>query len=199
VPQRLAEVAGEDERRLCERAGSPLSWVSPAVAAVALAHGLLGEEAGFRVWRTRAERVAGGARSRYLASFAAFVDARTALRAGRAAGALVDAAFADFPPQDWYRTYARAAGAELAVAAGLPDAAERLAAASGAAAENDWAAACLSRAAGRLHGDPHELSAAVEAWERIGAHYERACTLLLIPAREEEGRKELAALAGAVS
>jgi hypothetical protein len=176
----------------CEQAGSPLAWVSPAVAAVALAHGLLGEEAGFQVWRTRAERVAGGAPSRYHASFAAFVDARTALRSGRAGAAQVDAAFADFPPQDWYRTYARAAGAELAVAAGLPDAAERLAAASDAAAENDWAAACLTRAAGRLHDDMDELSAAVEAWEGIGARYERACTLLLIPGREEEGRKELA-------
>ncbi|WP_165974790.1 ATP-binding protein [Nonomuraea deserti] len=180
---------------VCEEAGSPLAWMSPAVAALALAHGLLGEEAGFRVWRIRAERVAGGARSRYLASFAAFVDARTALRSGRADAALVERAFADFAPQDWYRTYARAAGAELAVAAGLPDAAGLLASAlSDAAAENGWAAACLTRAAGRLHDDVGELSAAVEAWERIGARYERACTLLLIPAREEEARKELAAL-----
>ncbi|MBB4778604.1 ATP-binding protein [Actinomadura livida] len=180
---------------VCEQAGSPLAWVAPAVAAVALAHGLLGEEAGFRVWRARAERVAGAARSRYLASFAAFVDARIALRSGTTdarPAELVDAAFTDFPPQDWYRTYARAAGAELAVAAGLPDGAERLAAARDAAAESDWAAACLTRAAGRLHGDPGELSAAAEAWERIGARYERACTLLLIPGRLDEGRKELA-------
>ncbi|MFF4616205.1 LuxR C-terminal-related transcriptional regulator [Nonomuraea jabiensis] len=114
---------------------------------------------------------------------------------GRDDAALVAAAFADFPPQDWYRPYARAAGAELAVAAGLPDAAVRLAAAlSDTAAENDWAAACLARAAGRLHHDPDELSAAAEAWERIGARYERACTLLLIPARQDEARKELAAL-----
>ncbi|WP_197093924.1 ATP-binding protein [Nonomuraea sp. SBT364] len=178
-----------------ERADSPLAWLSPAVAAIALAHGLLGEEVSFRLWRARAERVAGGHRSRYLASFAAFVDARTALRSGRDDLAPVEAAFADFPPQDWYRTYARAAGAELAVAAGHPDAAGRLAAAlSDTAGENDWAAACLTRAAGRLHHDPDELSAAVEAWERIGARYERACTLLLIPGREDEARKELAAL-----
>jgi hypothetical protein len=92
------------------------------------------------------------------------------------------------------------AGAELAVAAGLPDAAVRLAAAlSDTTAENDWAAACLTRAAGRLHRDPDELSAAVEAWERIDARYERACTLLLIPAREDEARKELAALSAGSS
>ncbi|TDE36823.1 LuxR C-terminal-related transcriptional regulator [Actinomadura sp. 6K520] len=179
---------------VCEQAGSPLAWMAPAVAAAALAHGLLGEEAGFRLWRARAERVAGAARSRYLASFAAFVDARIALRSGRPDPRLADAAFADFPPQDWYRTYARAAGAELAVATGLPDAAERLAAARDTAAENDWAAACLTRAAGRLHDDPDELSAAAEDWERIGARYERACTLLLIPGRLDEGRKELADL-----
>ncbi|MGN9787724.1 ATP-binding protein [Nonomuraea sp. ZG12] len=185
---------------VCEQADNPLAWLSPAVAAVALAHGLRGEEVSFRLWRARAERIAGGARSRYLASFAAFVDARTALRSGRDDTALVEAAFADFPPQDWYRTYARAAGAELAVAAGLPDATVRLAAAlSDTTAENDWAAACLTRAAGRLHRDPDELSAAVEAWERIGARYERACTLLLIPAREDEAREELAALSAGSS
>ncbi|TDD27134.1 ATPase [Actinomadura sp. KC06] len=196
---------------VCERAESPLAWVSPAVAAVALAHGLLGDDDGYRLWRARAERVAGGAGARYIASFAAFVDARTALHAGhaderaeradgrgsQADGRLVAAAFADFPPQDWYRPYARAAGAELAVAAGLPDAAGRLASAAAEAAENDWAAACLARAAGRLHGDEDELSAAVRAWERIGARFERACTLLLIPGRADEGRGELAAVRAA--
>ncbi|MFI0480299.1 ATP-binding protein [Actinomadura sp. 9N215] len=179
---------------VCEQAGSPLAWVSPAVAAVALAYGLSGDDDRFRMWRARAERVAGGAGSRYLASFAAFVDARTAVHAGRADERLVEAAFAEFPPQDWYRAYARAAGAELAVAAGLPDAAGRLAAATASGNENDWAAACLARAAGRLHGDEDELSAAVEAWERIDARFERACTLVLIRGRADEGRKELAAL-----
>ncbi|RKS78991.1 hypothetical protein BZB76_0429 [Actinomadura pelletieri DSM 43383] len=168
--------------------------MSPAVAAIALAHGLLGDVDGFRLWRARAERVAGGAGSRYLASFAAFVDARTALHAGKPDARLVDAACADFPPQDWYRTYARATAAELAVVAGLPDAAARLAAAEDAAVENAWAAACLSRATGRLHGDEAELDAAVRAWERLGARFERACTLLLIPARADEGRAELATL-----
>ncbi|WP_339155978.1 ATP-binding protein [Actinomadura luteofluorescens] len=166
----------------CEDAGSPLAWTAPSIAAVALAHGLLGDEDGLRLWRDRAERIAGDARSRYLASYAAFVDARTALRAVRAGDApvLVERAFAPFPPQDWYRGYARAAGAELAVAAGLPDAPERLAAASDAAPENAWAAACLARASGLLHRDVDELTGSARSWERVGAHHEHAFTLDLI-------------------
>ena len=150
-----------------EQSRSLLAWGAPTVAAIALACGLRGDDDGFRLWRDRAERVAGGLRSRYLASFAAFVDARTALKTTPAPVAaaqaeavpvnadLVDAAFAEFPPQDWYRGYA---------------------AASDAAAENDWAAACLSRATARLTGDADELAAAAQGWERIGARYERACT-----------------------
>jgi hypothetical protein len=34
----------------------------------------------------------------------------------------------------------------------------------------------------------------VERWERIGARFERADTLLLMPARADEGRRELATL-----
>ncbi|MGI5205559.1 ATP-binding protein [Spirillospora sp. CA-108201] len=167
---------------VCEDAGSPLAWTAPSVAAVALAHGLMGDEDGLRLWRARAERIAGDVRPRYLASYAAFVDARTALRAvgSRDAPALVERAFAAFPPQDWYRGYARAAGAELAVAAGLPDAPERLAAASDAASENAWAAACLARASGRLRRDVGELAGSARAWERVGARHEQACTLELV-------------------
>ncbi|WP_165978092.1 ATP-binding protein [Actinomadura darangshiensis] len=167
---------------VCEGAGSPLAWMAPAVASLALAHGLRGDVDGFRSWRARAEQVASGARTRYLASYAAFVDARTALHTGQTddAPVLVERAFADFPPQDWYRAYARAAGAELAVAAGLPDASDRLAAAAGASAENDWGAACLTRASGRLHDDKTQLTEAVQAWDRIGAGFERARTLDLV-------------------
>jgi hypothetical protein len=116
-------------RHQAERADSPLAWVSPAVASVALAHGLLGHDDEFRLWRTRAEHVAGNVRFRYLASYAAFVDARVALHTGQTdnADVLTERAFADFPRKDWYRAFAHAAGAELAVASRLPDAADRLA------------------------------------------------------------------------
>ncbi|MFF0309654.1 ATP-binding protein [Streptosporangium sp. NPDC004379] len=177
-----------------ERAGGPVAgWMSPAVAAVALVHGLRGDDHRYRFWRARATQVSGGPRNH--ATFAAFADARVAVHTGRFGGAagLVELVFTDFP-QGRYQTYARAAGAELAVAAGLPDAAERLASASAVAGENDWAAACLARAEGRRSGDGAALAASVAGWERAGARFERACTLLLLPDRAAEGRAELAAL-----
>ncbi len=96
----------------------------------------------------------------------------------------------------WYslRPYAWAIAAEVAVVARRPDAASRLDEAAPAGAENYWAAACLARAAGRLHDDHAELERSVEAWERIGARFERACTLLLLPCGADEGLADLAAL-----
>ncbi|MEN3537599.1 LuxR C-terminal-related transcriptional regulator [Microbispora sp. ZYX-F-249] len=176
-----------------QRAGSPTSgWLSPAVAAIALTHALVGDEHGFRFWRARAVQVAGQARNH--ASFATFADARAAVHLGWHGDAehLVELAFTDFP-QGRYQSYARAAGAELAVASGLPDAGRRVSVAA-EGNENDWAAACLARAAGRLHGDADALQDSVERWERVGARFERACTLLLLPARAAEGRAELATL-----
>jgi hypothetical protein len=93
-----------------------------------------------------------------------------------------------------YEPYVRAVRAELAVIAGLPDAAERLSAAASAADQNDWAVASLARAHGRLYHDQTQLTASVEGWELIGARFERACTVLLIPDRANEGRTELAAI-----
>jgi hypothetical protein len=182
-----------------ERAGSPAAgWLSPAVSAVALAYGLCGEDREYRMWRARAVEVAGSAtayHARHLAAFAAFVDARVAVHRGQLtdAGALVDAAFGAFP-HGWYETYARASAAELAVVAGLDDGADRLSGAAAAGAENAWAAACLARATGRLHGDVGMLRTSVAAWERFDARFERACTLLLIPDGLAEGEAELATL-----
>lgn len=62
---------------------------------------------------------------------------------GQIAG-LVERAFAPFDVR-WYEACARAAGAGPAVAAGLPDADERFAAALPYTEQNDWAAACLAR------------------------------------------------------
>ncbi|MEV6037456.1 hypothetical protein AB0L65_40330 [Nonomuraea sp. NPDC052116] len=170
------------------QAGSPRSaWMSTAISAAALAHGLAGTGE-FDLWRSRAlemARMEDAASSPVLAPFAAFVDARVAVhtRAHRQAAALVERAFAPFAVR-WYEAYARAAGAELAVVAGLPDAAERLAAAMPYAEQNDWAAACLARTSGILHGDRDALAEAVERWTSIDARFERACTLRLLPGRK---------------
>ncbi|MFG1962967.1 ATP-binding protein [Nonomuraea sp. NPDC049028] len=180
------------------QAGSPRSaWMSTAVSAVALAHGLAGSGE-FDLWRSRAlemAEVADAASSQVLAPFAAFVEARVALHTGAhdRAATLVERAFAPFAVR-WYEAYARAAGAELAVVAGLPDAAERLAAALPYAEQNAWAAAALARTRAILYGDRDALTAAIEQWTSIDARFERACTLRLLPGREQEAISELRAI-----
>lgn len=93
--------------------------------------------------------------------------------------ALVADAFAP-RARTWHQGYDQAAAAELAVIAGLPGAEARLDAVTAAAAESDWAAACVTRARGRLHHDPAKLSESAERWRRITADFERACTLRLM-------------------
>ncbi|MEU8319365.1 LuxR C-terminal-related transcriptional regulator [Nonomuraea sp. NPDC048881] len=181
-----------------ERAGRPpAGWLLPSVSAIALAHGLLDDQVRFRLWRHRAGVVVGHAQAGHArpTSFGAFVDARAALHSGDLsdATALVERAFGTFS-MGRYAAYAQAAGAELAVVAGLPDAPDRLATALLTAGENHWASACLARAGGRLHADPDALAASVARWEGIDARLERAHTLLLIPHRAEEGRAALDAL-----
>jgi predicted ATPase/DNA-binding CsgD family transcriptional regulator len=132
------------------RSGAPIGvWLSFAASTVALSHGLLGDDGAFRLWRGRADQAL-GTRPRH-AAFAAFVDARVAAHTGTGdVPAIVARAFADPPAgTGWQAAYARAAGAELAVIAGLPEAGERLAAAATTARGNAWATACCARAAAR--------------------------------------------------
>ena len=55
-------------------------------------------------------------------------------------------------------------------------------------------AAQLLRVAGSLHHDETAIKDSVAGWEAIGARFERACTLLLLPDRVDEGTAELEAL-----
>ena len=147
-------------------------------------------------------RVTGPVLGTNLVWAAVFADARIALHLGRLDEAVAAVRHLNGARQPWYeaphwyslRPYAWAVAAEVAVVAGLPDAAERLAEAAPAGAENYWAAACLARAAGRLHDDRASLEQSVAGWERIDARFERACTLLLLPDRVAEGLADLDAL-----
>ncbi|MEO3927691.1 LuxR C-terminal-related transcriptional regulator [Micromonosporaceae bacterium B7E4] len=180
------------------RDGSPaISWMSSALAAAALVHGLR-DNGQYQRWRSRALAVAGcddPTDCPDLKAVTAFVEARIATHTGdhHHAAALVERTDATFSER-WWEGYARAAGAELALLAGLPDAAARLTRIEPLAAEHHWAAACLTRARGRLQRDPHAIADALSQWERLDARFERACTLLLLPGREPEGRTELRAL-----
>ena len=190
-----------------EKARRPVArWMGPAIYGVILGYGLRGDERRRLDWLARLSELIGAGDDQVagtnLAAAAAFADARSALHAGRLDEAIVAVAGVDGVFESWYssphwyslRPYAWAIAAEVAVVAGLPDAAARLAAAAPAGAENYWAEACLARAAGRLHADQESLVRSVAAWERIDARFERACTLLLLPDRADEGQAELAAL-----
>lgn len=178
--------------RAWERAGRPSAgWMAPALYAAALVCGLTGDQSGVRAWSTRALELT---KDQNVQGFAPFVHCRVALHDGRLAEAL---GIAERLPGEYlgkFDAYARAIAAECAVVAGLPDAEAGLAAVESAGEENDWAAACLVRARGRLDGDEGLLARSVAGWEHIDARFERACTLLLIADRAREGRAELAAL-----
>jgi len=190
-----------------EQAGRPVArTMGTAAYAVVLAHGLRGDEENGRRWVERVSLLIGPgahqAGGTNLVSFASFIDARIAMHEGRMDAAV--AAVADLPigTEPWYgtlrwyslRPYTWAIAAEVAAAAGLPDADSRLAAAAPAGEENYWAEACLARATGRLTGDRAALEQSLASWERIGASFERACTLLLLEERADEGRAQLRAL-----
>jgi predicted ATPase/DNA-binding CsgD family transcriptional regulator len=162
-----------------ERAGRSPGGLLPAVFAMAsLACRLSGDTAGAAWWRARLVEVAGTDRLAPLA----FVDALGAIHDKDVENAadIVERAFDDYV-FGWTIPYARAAGAELAVLANLPDATNRLAAAVPGASYNQWAAACLARASGRLHADLDSYKTAVAGWRQVGARLEAAATLLLIP------------------
>ncbi|MBF8184571.1 hypothetical protein ITP53_02180 [Nonomuraea sp. K274] len=174
-----------------QRAGRPFgAQLSAPVGALALAHGLRGDDDASQLWRSRALNPPD--RQRY-GHFMAFTDARLALHRGRfeQAAELVEAALVGRSTSAT-APYREAVAAELAVAAALPGAADRLAATS--TGENEWAAACLARARGRLYEDDGQLHTALAIWERIDARFEHACTLLLLPGRADEGKSELAEL-----
>lgn len=206
-----AVARGREARQAWERSGSPAArWMAPSIYATALAFGLRGDLDAWQEWRTLARDRVAGLQTRAvhftIAGMAAFADARLAVQQGRLDEAL--AAIHDVPsePDSWWRTrhwyfdaYPWALAAEVAVIAGSADAEARLAAAAPVAAENVWAAACLARARGRLTGDVGAFAEAVTGWERIGARFERACTLVLMDGRRDEGLSELAELGTSAS
>ncbi|MDI5978139.1 hypothetical protein [Amycolatopsis magusensis] len=177
----------------------PARWLAPAAHAAGLVHGLRGQAAQYDEWAGRALGLSTpGVHSGLAESFTAFAVPRLALHRGdidTARSAVVrPAAPWEETPHQVYDAYAWAIAAETAVMAGDPEAESLLRAAEPAARENSWAAACLTRARARLHRDPAALAQALAGWQAIGARFEHACTLLLVPERRDEGAAALAAL-----
>jgi len=175
--------------------------MAPAVHAAALVYGLRGPDDEHRAWLARAyDMAAPRHQGRVADSFAAYADPRLALHRGSPNEALAAAVdLSRVPPwyestHQFYDAYAWAVAAEAAVAVRLADAADRLEAAVPAGEECAWAAASLARAHGRLTASVDSLRRSIAGFEAIGARFERACTLVLLPDRADEGRAELAAL-----
>jgi predicted ATPase/DNA-binding CsgD family transcriptional regulator len=186
-----AVVQADIMRHGWERAGRPpAAWMAPAFFAAALVPGLRGDHETFVSWWQLAEavRLKPGAMSCTI-----FFGCREALHRG----ALEEArriAHEEDPYRGFYGPYAQAARVETAVMSGAPSAAKQLAETQHLSEQNDFVSAMLLRAAGRLHHDETALKASIVGWEAIGARFERACTLLLLPDRVAEGADELTAL-----
>ena len=175
-----------------ERAGRPpAGWMSPSFYAAAFVHGVRGDEEAFACWWDLAKtmQVISGP-----ANCSIFFGCREALHRGAIDEACRLAAEVDPWCGGFFDPYAEAARVETAVVAAAPDAEEQLVQAQRLAPENDFVAPLLLRAAGRLHHDDTALKASIIGWEAIGARFERACTLLLLPDRAAEGMQEFAAL-----
>jgi predicted ATPase/DNA-binding CsgD family transcriptional regulator len=177
-----------------ERAGKPpAGWMSPAFFATALVHGLRGDDDEYARWMDLGTSIALVTAA---PSCRVYFELRVALHQGllEEARTLATVEGCDSYYDSRYAPYLEAVRMESAVVAGSDDAEDRLATAQRLTPENDFVAAQVLRAAGRLHQDEAALKDSIAGWEAIGARFERACTLLLLPDRVDEGRGELAAL-----
>jgi len=172
------------------RAGQPTAgWMANAFFAAAMVHGLRDDAAAFDEWWQIAAELSTRSSTNEMR---AFVEQRVALHQGRFDDATLE--LSSLVSHGSLADYARSIMVEVAVVTGAADADVQLRAAHPLAAENEYAAAILQRASGRLHDNPDELEAAVSSWETIGARFELACTLTLIPARRAQGERELSEL-----
>lgn len=179
------------------RAGSPVRWaLAPAVAGVAMIHGLRGDHDGRREWSAILDRLGTPPERTY--GYGAVFDAMLLLHQGRAGEAL--ARLAPEPGEVWkwvtwiWLHWYVALRAEAGVLAGSADARERVAEARSIVAGNPVAGAIVARAEALLDDDPERLLATADAFEAAGCRYQAARTRVL--AGGEDGARGAAALAG---
>jgi hypothetical protein len=181
-----------------QRAGR---WLAPAMYSLVLCHALRGNDDAADEYREFAGVELAGRQTRnvhiQVGGMITFVEARLALHFGDWSGGakrfdhlpIGDDAWSNV--RHWYfDAYPWTLAAEFAVAAGHPDAPERLRTAEAAARENLFAAGIFARARARLTGEPEHFDAALSIFEKLDARYERAATLALLPARLDEARSE---------
>ncbi|MGH1564257.1 ATP-binding protein [Mumia sp. DW29H23] len=160
---------------------SNLSLAGPLLGAV-LAAGLRRDWPAYASWWERAREVAAPTRlteSPNLAPWAAFVRARVALAEDDDVESALAEVSQEFVPGR-FDGYAAVMAAELAAVLDRPDADRLLERAGRYAPHHRWAAAGVLRARGRLDRDRALLAASAEAWDALGATYERDATQALL-------------------
>ncbi|MFD0898978.1 ATP-binding protein [Actinomadura sediminis] len=155
--------------------------LDPAVAAVAMVHGLRGDRDARDEWGAVLDRF--GTSPSRVHGYGAVFDAMLLLHEGRAAEAAERTATEPADVWRWvtwtWLPWYVALRAESAVLAGSPDARSRLAAVRELAAGNPVADAFADRAEALLDGDPGRLLATADAFDAAGCRYQAARTLVL--------------------
>ncbi|HVK20512.1 MAG TPA: LuxR C-terminal-related transcriptional regulator [Actinokineospora sp.] len=178
-----------------ERSGSQHAPnLAMAAAAVAMVHGLRGDNAARTKWLAVVDEL--GVGQEESAGYSAVFDAIVLLHDGHADQALTRMA-ADPDEMDeqviWFwRHWYLALRAEAATLAGAPDARDRVTAARNVVVGNPIAEAQLDRAEALLDGDQARMLAAATAFETAGCRYQRARTLVL--AGDDAGAQAMADL-----
>jgi len=153
-----------------------------AAAAVAMIHGLRGDDLARAKWLAIADRL--GSTPERSAGYGAVFDATVQLHHGQAMAALERVAAE--PEQVWkwvtwiWLHWYVALRAEAAALIGDPDARQRIAAARVTVAGNPIADAQVERAEALLDGDRDRMLAAAAAFDAAGCRYQWARSLVLL-------------------
>ena len=178
-----AVARGESFLAAWERAGRPVSaTMNVSAYAMAMVHGLLGDDARRAAWLDVAMRLTPDARRASLSNrgWAMVLDALLALDRGNTDMAMArlsadiddPAVWDNFVACMWRQWYA-ALWAEAAVLAGHPDAASRVQRAAVATLENEIAATIVKRAGDFLHGRRKALRVHAQTFARLGCSYQK--------------------------
>ncbi|MEZ0095061.1 LuxR C-terminal-related transcriptional regulator [Streptacidiphilus sp. EB129] len=165
-----------------QRAGRPTRTVlGPAVAGVAMIHGLRGDQEARHVWNTVLRQLGGSPWETY--GYGAVFEALDSLHHGRPQDALKrmtpgpDAIWR-WVTWTWLHWYV-ALRAEAAVIAGSPDARDHVTEARAVVAGNPVAGALVERAEALLDHDRKRLLATAGAFDAAGCRYQSARTMVL--------------------
>lgn len=184
-----AVARGERFLAAWERAGRPISaTMNVSAYAMAMVHGLLGDDAKRAAWVEVAMLLTGPRRSIVFArAWAMVLDALLALdrsdtdtALARLSADIDDPALWDVFTSCMWRPWYAALWAEAAVLTSHPNAAERVQRADAATRENEIAATIVKRAADLLRGNRKALISHAQTFTRLGCDYQRRRTEALL-------------------